>query len=120
MLLSDENSDALRLCFQASESSLNDGVDMNFKHPQQHIDIGLLQRFFAALYACVQVREMWRLWLLGKEQGACRRCAAAKYLPKSRSVCISIRNCEGVVAAVKSVYKGSVLEKIEKKQAPKT
>ena len=96
---------------------------MNFKHPQQHIDIGLLQRFFAALYACVQVREMWKLWLLGKEQGACRRCATsfrAKYLPKSRSVCISIRNCEGVVAAVKSVYKGSVLEKIEKKQAPKT
>jgi hypothetical protein len=89
MLLSDENSDALRLCFQASESSLNDGVDMNFKNPQQHIDIGLLHRFFAALYACVQVREMWKLWL----QTFARR--AAKYLLKSIYVCISIRNCEG-------------------------
>ena len=52
MLLRDESSDALRLCFQGSESSLR--VAMNVKQPQR-IGIGLLRRFLAALYVQVRV-----------------------------------------------------------------
>jgi hypothetical protein len=52
MLLSDESSDALRLCFQGSESSLR--VAMNVKQPQR-IGIDFLRRFLAALYVQVRV-----------------------------------------------------------------